>query len=81
MRIIAVAFAAYGITPLISAYFQSVGKPKPSYLLSVGILLAVKIQLIIVLGCSGINGIWVGLAVGEVTSAFIAVIILKLVDH
>jgi hypothetical protein len=35
----------------------------------------------VVLGCSGINGIWVGLANGEVASAFIAVIILKLVDH
>jgi putative MATE family efflux protein len=81
LRIIAVAFAAYGITPLISAYFQSVGKPKPSYLLSLGTLLAVKIPLVIVLGHSGINGIWVGLAVGEVASAFIAVIILKLVDH
>ena len=81
LRIIAVAFAAYGITPLICAYFQSVGKPKPSYLLSLGTLLAVKIPLVIVLGRAGINGIWVGLAVGELASAIIAMIILKLVDH
>lgn len=33
LRIIALAFAAYGVTPLVCAYFQSVGKPKPSYLL------------------------------------------------
>ena len=80
LRIIALAFAAYGITPLISAYFQSVGKPKPSYLLSLGTLLAVKIPLVIVLGRTGINGIWIGLAVGELASALIAMIILELMD-
>jgi putative MATE family efflux protein len=80
LRILALAFAAYGIAPLISAYFQSIGKPKPSYLLSLGTLLGVKIPLVIVLGRAGINGIWIGLAVGELTSALIAMIILKLVD-
>jgi MATE family, multidrug efflux pump len=81
LRIIALAFAAYGITPLVSAYFQSVGKPKPSYLLSVGTLLAVKIPLVIALGRTGINGIWIGLAIGELVSALIAIAIVKLVDH
>jgi putative MATE family efflux protein len=81
LRIIALAFAAYGIAPLVSAYFQSVGKPKPSYLLALGTLLVIKIPLVIVLGRTGANGIWIGLAVGELASALTALIILKLVDH
>jgi Na+-driven multidrug efflux pump len=80
LRIIALAFAAYGIAPLVFAYFQSVGKPKPSYLLSLGTLLAVKIPLVIALGRTGINGIWIGLAAGELASALIAMITLKLLD-
>ena len=70
-----------GIAPLISAYFQSVGKPKPFYLLSLGTLLAVKIPLVIALGRAGINGIWISLAIGELAPALIAMIILQLVDH
>jgi putative MATE family efflux protein len=81
LRIIALAFAASGIAPLVSAYFQSVGKPKPSYLLSIGTLLAIKIPLVIGLGRTGTNGIWIGLAVGELASALIAMIVLKLVNH
>lgn len=81
LRIIALSFAAYGITPLISAYFQSIGKPKPSYLLSLGTLLVVKIPLVIVLGRAGIDGIWIGLAVGELASAIIAMIVLRIVNH
>ncbi|HEY6788367.1 MAG TPA: MATE family efflux transporter [Trebonia sp.] len=80
LRIIALAFAAYGVTPLVCAYFQSVGKPKPSYLLSLGTLLAVKIPLVITLGRAGPNGLWTGLAAGELASALIALIILKLMD-
>ena len=53
----ALTFAAYGIASLISAYFQSVGKPKPSYLLSLGTLLTVKIPLVIALERARINGI------------------------
>jgi putative MATE family efflux protein len=81
LRVIALAFAAYGIAPVVSAYFQSVGKPKPSYLLSLGTLLVVKVPLVIAFGRTGPNGMWISLAIGELVSALIAVVILKLVDH
>lgn len=81
LRIIAIAFAATGIAPVVSAYFQSVGQPKPSYLLSLGTLLVIKIPLVIALGRIGTNGIWVGLAVGELVTALIAMVVLKLADR
>lgn len=78
LRIIAPAIAAAGITPLVSAYFQSLGRPRPSYLLSLGTLLLLKIPLVIVLGHAGVTGIWLGLALGECASALAALVTLRL---
>jgi hypothetical protein len=81
LRIIALAIAAAGITPLVSAYFQSLGRPRPSYLLSLGTLLVLKIPLVIVLGHAGTDGIWLSLALGELASALAALITLRLRDR
>ncbi len=78
LRLIAIGFAAAGVTPLVSAYFQALGRPRPSYLLSVGTLVAIKIPLVLVLGHTvGTAGIWVAVAAGEVTSAVAAVLVLR----
>ncbi len=78
LRLVAVGFAAAGLTPLISAYFQALGRPRPSYLLSVGTLVAVKVPLVLVLGHTlGTTGIWVAIALGEVVSAVAAVVVLR----
>ncbi|MEV6494005.1 MATE family efflux transporter, partial [Actinoplanes sp. NPDC051633] len=77
LRIIAVGFAVAGVAPLVSAYFQALGRATPSYLISIGTLLAVKIPLVLALGLVGTNGIWAALAAGEVTSALIALAILR----
>jgi putative MATE family efflux protein len=77
LRVIAVGFAAAGVTPLVSAYFQSLGRPRPSYLLSIGTLLAVKAPLVIVLGRLGTGGVWLSLPTGELAAATIALIILR----
>jgi putative MATE family efflux protein len=78
LRIIAVAIAAAGATPLVSAYFQSLGRPRPSYLLSLGSLLVIKIPLVVVLGRGGgTSGIWLSLACGELASALAALLTLR----
>ncbi len=49
LRIIASGFTVAGIAPLVSAYCQSLGRPAPSYLISVGTLLVLKVPLLLVL--------------------------------
>jgi Na+-driven multidrug efflux pump len=81
LRMIAFAIGAAGFTPLVSAYFQSLGRPRPSYLLSVGTLLVLKIPLVVVLGRTGTEGIWLSLALGELASALVALITLRVRDR
>lgn len=78
LRVIAIGLVVAGIAPLVSAYFQSLGRPRPSYLISIGTLLAIKIPLVIALGRSGTTGVWIALAAGELATALIALAILRL---
>ncbi|MFB9693571.1 MATE family efflux transporter [Amorphoplanes digitatis] len=80
LRIIAVGVAAAGVAPLVSAYFQSLGRATPSYLISVGTLLAVKVPVILVAGAAGTTGIWIGIAAGELLSALVALVLLRRVS-
>jgi putative MATE family efflux protein len=77
LRIVAVGTAAAGVAPLVSAYFQSLGRPVPSYLISVGSLVIIKVPLLLALGRTGSTGIWISLAAGEVTSACAAYTVLR----
>ncbi|WP_305786278.1 MATE family efflux transporter [Symbioplanes lichenis] len=77
LRIIAIGVACAGVTPLISAYFQSLGRATPAYLLSVGTLLVVKVPLVLAGSAAGVTGIWAGLAAGEVVSAVVALLVLR----
>ena len=80
LRILAIGFAAAGVTPLVSAYFQALGRPRPSYVLSVGTLLLVKVPLVLALGRTGPTGTWIGLAAGELLSAGVALLVLRRLD-
>ena len=80
LRILAIGFAAAGVTPLVSAYFQALGRPRPSYVLSVGTLLLVKVPLVLALGRIGPSGTWTGLAAGELLSAGVALLVLRRLD-
>ncbi len=53
------------------------GRAAPSYLISIGTLLAVKVPLVLVLGRAGTNGVWAALAIGEITAAASALVILR----
>ena len=77
LRIIAIGIAVAGVGPLISAYFQSLGQATPSYVISIGTLLVVKVPLVLALGRAGTTGVWSALAAGEVVSALIAFAILR----
>lgn len=77
LRIIAVGFVFAGVPPLISAYFQALGSPAPSYLISVGTLLLLKVPLVLLLGHVDPLGIWIALPAGEVLAAVAAVIVLR----
>jgi putative MATE family efflux protein len=77
LRIIAVGIAFAGVAPLVSAYFQSLGRATPSYLISIGTLLAVKVPIVLLLSRMGTSGVWVGLAAGEVLSALVALVVLR----
>lgn len=77
LRIIAVGFVFAGIPPLVSAYFQALGRPAPSYLISVGTLLLLKVPLVLLLGHVDPLGIWIALPAGEVLAAVAAVIVLR----
>ncbi|MEU4162883.1 MATE family efflux transporter [Actinoplanes sp. NPDC026670] len=75
LRIIALGFVAAGVTPLISAYWQALGRPALSYVISVGSLLAIKAPLVLVLAHTGVTGVWLALALGEVLTALAALLL------
>ncbi len=69
IRIVALGFVLSGVAPLISAYFQSLGRPTPSYAISIGTVVAIKIPLVLALSPLGPVGIWAALPLGEALSA------------
>ncbi|WP_052848961.1 MATE family efflux transporter [Streptomyces avicenniae] len=77
LRITATGLAVAGIAPLTAAYFQAIGRPRPAYVLSIGTLLLLKAPLVAALGTTGTTGVWIGLAAGEITSAAVALLLLR----
>jgi putative MATE family efflux protein len=77
LRIIAVAFVFSGVAPLVSAYFQAIGRPTPSYLISIGTLAAIKVPVVVALSAAGPVGIWASIPCGEALSAAAALLILR----
>nr|WP_237551281.1 MATE family efflux transporter [Streptomyces sp. SID8367] len=77
LRIIALGLTVAGIGPLVAAYAQSLGRPKPAYLLSVGSLVLLKVPLVVALGRLGSGGVWAALAAGELASAAVALVLLR----
>lgn len=69
LRFVAAGFAFSGVAPLVSGLFQAVGEPRPSYALSVGTVLLIRLPLVALLGLAGPTGIWIALPLGEALSA------------
>ncbi|WP_405775416.1 MATE family efflux transporter [Streptomyces sp. NBC_00859] len=77
LPIIAIGLTAAGIGPLVAAYAQSLGRPAPAYLISIGTLLLIKVPLIAALGPLGTTGVWTALAAGEIATAAVALLLLR----
>ncbi len=77
LRIIAIGFTVSGVAMLVSAYFQSLGQPRPSYVISIGTLVVIKVPLVLMLSQGGVVGLWLSLPLGEIVSAAAALLILR----
>lgn len=77
LPVIAIGLTVAGIGPLVAAYAQSLGRPAPAYLISIGTLLLIKVPLIADLGRMGTTGVWTALATGEVATAASALLLLR----
>ncbi|MFJ4715354.1 MATE family efflux transporter [Streptomyces sp. NPDC088785] len=77
LPVIAIGLTVAGIGPLAAAYAQSLGRPAPAYLLTVGTLLLIKVPLIAAVGRLGTTGVWAALAAGEVATAVVALLVLR----
>jgi putative MATE family efflux protein len=76
LRILALSYPLSGIVPLLSARFQALGRPGPSYLISIGSVLAVKVPLLIGLGHLGASGVWASFPAAELIAASLALLVL-----
>ncbi|MFD6163987.1 MATE family efflux transporter [Oerskovia sp. NPDC060287] len=81
LRVLAVGLAVSGVAPLVSGYFQALGRARPSYLISLGTLVGIKVPLVLVLGPTGSSGTWIALAAGEVLAALAALLVLLAVQR
>ena len=81
LRIMSVSFAMGGITTLISAYFQALGRVGPAYAILIGSYVVFKIPLIFIIGQAGPMGVWFGLSAGELASLLFAFFLLSRVGH
>ena len=77
VRLVALGLVFAGVTPLASAYFQALGQVGPSYLLSIGTVVALKIPLVLVCSLAGPHGTWAAIPLGEALSALVAFIVLR----
>ncbi|MEO3754521.1 MATE family efflux transporter [Streptomyces sp. B6B3] len=81
LRVMALGLAFAGIAPLVAAYFQSLGRPAPAYVISIGTLLLIKAPLVVALGQLGPTGVWAALTAGELATAAVALLLLRRLRH
>ena len=77
LRIIALSYPLAGVAILVSAYFQAVGRPIPSYAISTGVIIAVRVPLLLVFSLFGVLGLWISFPVAELVAAGAALAILS----
>ncbi|WP_084126754.1 MATE family efflux transporter [Demequina sp. NBRC 110054] len=77
VRIIAIGLIFSGVPPLISAYFQAMGRPGPSYAITLGTLALLRLPLVLLANGHGAVALWIALPVGEALSALASWIVLR----
>ncbi len=66
-----------GVAVLVAAYFQAIGRPRPSWVLSVAGVLAVRVPAVLLLGLLGVNGVLASYVVAEVVLAAASLLVLR----
>ncbi len=77
LRILALVHPLAGVAPLVSARFQALGAPRAAYLISVGGTSGIRVPALLVLGGSGVVGLWVSFPVAELLVAGLALFLLR----
>lgn len=77
LLILAFVYVLSGVAPLISAYFQALGRPRPSYLISIGTLVAIRLPLLIGLSHFGTLGLLISFPAAEALTAGAALLLLR----
>ncbi|MEW2398025.1 MATE family efflux transporter [Streptomyces sp. NPDC046862] len=77
MRLIALGYPFAGVTALLATYFQARGRARPSFVISVGSILAVHIPLLLTLSLLGTPWLWGSFPAAALLSAAAAMLILR----
>jgi Na+-driven multidrug efflux pump len=77
LRLIALGFPFAGVTALIATYFQARGLARPSFVISIGSVLAVHVPLLLTFSLLGTPWLWLSFPAAAVLSAAAAMLILR----
>lgn len=78
LRLMAFAFPVGGISVMIAAYFQSVGRAKEALLITLGSIILVKLPILILASrLFSLNGIWLSETISELILCLISFTILR----
>ncbi|WP_406277418.1 MATE family efflux transporter [Embleya sp. NBC_00896] len=77
LRILALSYPLAGVATLVSAYFQALGRARPSYVISIGSLIAVQVPLLLAFSAFGSLWLWISFPVAEAVAAGAALGILR----
>lgn len=77
LRIIALSYPIAGVTTLLSAYFQTLGRARPSYLISIGSIVAVRVPILLIFGAFGTLWLWISFPAAEAVAATASIVILR----
>ncbi|MFD5317358.1 MATE family efflux transporter [Streptomyces sp. NPDC127098] len=77
LRLIALGYPFAGVTALLATYFQARGRARPSFVISVGSILAVHVPLLLALSLLGTPWLWISFPAAALLSAAAAMLILR----
>jgi Na+-driven multidrug efflux pump len=77
LRVLAFTYPFAGVAMLVSARFQALGQPRPSYLISIGTIVAVKVPLLLALSRHGTRGLLISFPIAELITAGLGLLVLQ----
>ncbi|MBI4928600.1 MAG: MATE family efflux transporter [Anaerolineae bacterium] len=78
LKLLALAFPVSGISVMVAAYFQAVGRAREALIITLGGIILVKLPvLLLVSSLFSLTGIWISEAVSELILCVVALLMLK----